>query len=225
MVINLKNGSVKMNVTIWSDFVCPFCYIGEAHLAQALAELDFGEQVEIDYKSFLLNPEAKYDDNKSYLQSLADDKGMPLEQAKEMTQRVVDMGQAAGLAIDFEQAKYAPTQDAHRVFQYAKENGKGNEYFERFYQAYFTQGENLGEAEVIVKLSKEVGLDEEVVRSILASEDYQDAFYADIQQAQMIGVQGVPFFVLANKYAVSGAQPTELFKEALTQAWQEQADA
>ena len=214
-----------MNVTIWSDFVCPFCYIGEAHLAQAIAELDFGKEIEIEYKSFLLNPEAKYDSNKSYLQSLADDKGMPVEQAAEMTQRVVDMGAQAGLAIDFEQAKYAPTQDAHRVFQYAKETGKGNEFFARFYQAYFTEGQNLGEAEVIVTLAKEVGLAEEKVRAILASEDYQEAFYGDIQQAQTIGVQGVPFFVLANKYAVSGAQPAELFKQALTQAWQEQAEA
>lgn len=214
-----------MNVTIWSDFVCPFCYIGEAHLAQALAELDFGDKIEIEYKSFLLNPEAIYDESKSYLQSLADDKRMPLEQAKEMTQRVVDMGQVAGLEIDFEQAKYAPTQDAHRVFQLAKEQGKGNEFFARFYQAYFTEGENLGKADVIVKLAKEVGLSEASVRLVLTSKDYQEAFYADIQQAQMIGVQGVPFFVLANKYAVSGAQPTELFKQALTQAWQEQADS
>lgn len=214
-----------MNVTIWSDFVCPFCYIGDAHLAKALAELEFGDQVEIEYKSFLLNPEAKYDANKSYLQSLADDKGMPVEQAIEMTQRVVDMGAAAGLEIDFEQAKYAPTQDAHRIFQYAKTLGKGNEFFEHFYEAYFTKGQNLGEAEVIVKLAKEVGLDEEAVRTILASDDYQEAFYGDIQQAQMVGVQGVPFFVLADKYAVSGAQPVELFKQALTQAWQEQAEA
>lgn len=214
-----------MNVTIWSDFVCPFCYIGEAHLAKALAELDFGDQVEIEYKSFLLNPEATYVEGKNYLESLSDEKGMPIEQAKEMTQRVVDMAQSAGLTIDFEQAKNAPTQDAHRVFQYAKEQGKGTQFFARFYKAFFTEGENLGEADAIVRLAKEVGLEEGAVRSILASQDYQEAFHADIQQAQMIGVQGVPFFVLANKYAVSGAQPTELFKQALTQAWQEQEEA
>ena len=214
-----------MNVTIWSDFVCPFCYIGEAHLAKALAELDFGDQVEIEYKSFLLNPEATYVEGKNYLESLSDEKGMPIEQAKEMTQRVVDMAQSAGLTIDFEQAKNAPTQDAHRVFQYAKEQGKGTQFFARFYKAFFTEGENLGEADAIVRLAKEVGLEEGAVRSILASQDYQEAFHADIQQAQMIGVQGVPFFVLGNKYAVSGAQPTELFKQALTQAWQEQEEA
>lgn len=214
-----------MNVTIWSDFVCPFCYIGEAHLAKALAELDSGDQVEIEYKSFLLNPEATYVEGKNYLESFSDEKGMPIEQAKEMTQRVVDMAQSAGLTIDFEQAKNAPTQDAHRVFQYAKEQGKGTQFFARFYKAFFTEGENLGEADAIVRLAKEVGLEEGAVRSILASQDYQEAFHADIQQAQMIGVQGVPFFVLANKYAVSGAQPTELFKQALTQAWQEQEEA
>lgn len=214
-----------MNVTIWSDFVCPFCYIGEAHLAKALAELDFGDQVEIEYKSFLLNPEATYVEGKNYLESLSDEKGMPIEQAKEMTQRVVDMAQSAGLTINFEQAINAPTQDAHRVFQYAKEQGKGTQFFARFYKAFFTEGENLGEADAIVRLAKEVGLEEGAVRSILASQDYQEAFHADIQQAQMIGVQGVPFFVLANKYAVSGAQPTELFKQALTQAWQEQEEA
>lgn len=214
-----------MNVTIWSDFVCPFCYIGEAHLAKALAELDFGDQVEIEYKSFLLNPEATYVEGKNYLESFSDEKGMPIEQAKEMTQRVVDMAQSAGLTINFEQAINAPTQDAHRVFQYAKEQGKGTQFFARFYKAFFTEGENLGEADAIVRLAKEVGLEEGAVRSILASQDYQEAFHADIQQAQMIGVQGVPFFVLANKYAVSGAQPTELFKQALTQAWQEQEEA
>ena len=214
-----------MNVTIWSDFVCPFCYIGEAHLAKALAELDFGDQVEIEYKSFLLNPEATYVEGKNYLESFSDEKGMPIEQAKEMTQRVVEMAQSAGLTINFEQAINAPTQDAHRVFQYAKEQGKGTQFFARFYKAFFTEGENLGEADAIVRLAKEVGLEEGAVRSILASQDYQEAFHADIQQAQMIGVQGVPFFVLANKYAVSGAQPTELFKQALTQAWQEQEEA
>ena len=111
------------------------------------------------------------------------------------------------------------------MFQYAKEQGKGTQFFARFYKAFFTEGENLGEADAIVRLAKEVGLEEGAVRSILASQDYQEAFHADIQQAQMIGVQGVPFFVLANKYAVSGAQPTELFKQALTQAWQEQEEA
>lgn len=214
-----------MNVTIWSDFVCPFCYIGEAHLAKALAELDFGDQVEIEYKSFLLNPEATYVEGKNYLESFSDEKGMPIEQAKEMTQRVVDMAQSAGLTINFEQAINAPTQDAHRVFQYAKEQGKGTQFFARFYKAFFTEGENLSETDAIVRLAKEVGLEEDAVRSILASQDYQEAFHADIQQAQTIGVQGVPFFVLANKYAVSGAQPTELFKQALTQSWQEQEEA
>lgn len=213
-----------MKVIMWSDFVCPFCYIGGAHLEQAMADLDFGKEIEIEYKSYLLNPNAQYDPNKTYTETLATDKGMPVVQAKQMFERVIEMGQAAGLNIDFDKAKYAATQDAHRVFQYAKEVNKGVEFFERFYQAHFTEGENISDGETIVRLAIELELDENKVRSILASDAYEEVFHQDIQQAQMTGVQGVPFFVIDNKYAVSGAQPVELFKQALTQAWTERTE-
>jgi predicted DsbA family dithiol-disulfide isomerase len=213
-----------MKITIWSDFVCPYCYIGQSHLEKALENFEHAEEVEIEYKSFLLSPEAKYIPGKDYYQTFADLKGMPLEQVKTIFKQVTDMAKNAGVEINYDKAKFASTVEAHRVFQYAKEQGKGNEFFSRFYAAHFTDGEVLSDTETIVHLAEEMGLDGEKVREAILSKEYSDQVTQDITESRQVGVQGVPFYVFDNKYAVSGAQPVQYFEQVLDKVWEEKAN-
>lgn len=208
-----------MKITIWSDFVCPFCFIGQAHLDEALADFEHKDQVEIEYKSFLLMPEVNYVPGKSYVETFAESKGLPLEQAQQMLNQVTAMAKHSGVDIDYDIAKLSSTVDAHCAFQYAKEQGKGTEFFKRFYAAHFTEGELLSDVDTIVRLAEEVGLDGSEVRQVIETGEHKEEVDFDLFEAQSVGVQGVPFFVFNNKYAVSGAQPVEAFKQFLKQVW------
>ena len=134
-----------MKITIWSDFMCPFCYIGETHLNKALEQFEHADKVEIEYKSFLLSPEAAHDPNKDYYETFAEMKGVSTNEARQMFQNVVNMAENAGIVIDYDTAKFSSTIPAHHAFQYAKEQGKGKEFFERFYKAHFEEGELLSD--------------------------------------------------------------------------------
>ncbi|MHA6252821.1 DsbA family oxidoreductase [Oceanobacillus sp. CAU 1775] len=211
-----------MKITIWSDFMCPFCYIGEAHLDKALAEFEHADEVEIEYKSFLLSPDAQHDPEKNYYETFAELKGIPKEQVDGMFDNVVNMAKNTGLVIDYDKAKFSSTIPAHHAFQYAKEQGKGNEFFEKFYKAHFSEGELLSDPETIGRLSEEIGLDKEAVLQSTQNQSFTDKVNTDIQEAGQVGVQGVPFYVFNNKYAVSGAQPVEQFKQVLKQVREEE---
>ena len=211
-----------MKITIWSDFVCPFCFIGQAHLDKALENFEYAEEVEIEYKSYLLTPDAKYVPGQDYYQAFAKMKDISIEEVKTMFQRVIDMGQSSGVNINYDIAKFSSTSDAHRVFQYAKEVGKGTEFFKRFYAAHFSEGEVMSDRETIVRLSQEVGLDGTEVGKVLDSGEYFEKVTQEISEARTVGVQGVPFFVFNNKYAVSGAQPVESFNQILDKVWEEE---
>lgn len=205
-----------MKITIWSDFVCPFCYIGESHLREAIAQVDKSEAFDIEYRSFQLDPTGHYIPNSNYVETLAQLKGMPLAQAEQMTTHVKEMAKATGLELNYDKAVYANTMDAHRVFQLAKEKGLGNDFFNRFYRGHFVEGANLEEHETILQLAQEVGLAKEVVEFVLNdAKQYANAVQDNISFAGSIGVQGVPFFIFDEKYAVSGAQPVELFKNVI----------
>lgn len=211
-----------MKITIWSDYVCPFCFIGQANLDNALNTFEHRDNVEIEYKSFLLMPDAEYTPGETYAETFAKMKNMPASQAESMLTQVTETGKEAGVEIDYDSAKLTSTFDAHRAFQYAKDQGKGTEFFKRFYSAHFTEGEVLNDAETIVRLAEEVGLDGEAVRDIVNSDQYKQDVNIDITQASNLGVQGVPFFLVNDKYSISGAQPVELFNEALNKIWEEE---
>lgn len=211
-----------MKITIWSDFVCPFCFIGESHLDKALESFSHAKDVEIEYKSFLLMPDAHYVPGQNYAETFSSMKGVPLEQAEAMLKQVTDMAKNSGVEINYDKAKLTSTYDAHRVFQYAKEQGKGNEFFNRFYAAHFTEGEVLSDTETVVRLAEDVGLDGVQVRKVMESKEHTDQVTNDISEARSVGVQGVPFFVIDNKYAVSGAQPVEVFNQVLDKVWEEE---
>lgn len=211
-----------MKITNWSDFVCPFCMIGQANLDRALADFTYRDKVEIEYKSFLLMPDATYVPGKSYAETLSELKGMQLEQTNAMLGQVTQLAEQSGVAIDFPNAKLCSTVAAHRVFQYAKEQGKGTAFFKRFYRAHFAEGELLSDCDTVVRIAEEVGLDGEQVRTIFMSNAYLEKMENDFAEARQIGIQGVPFFVFNNKYAVSGAQPAAAFQQVLEQVWEEE---
>ena len=206
-----------MNITIWADFVCPFCYIGNANMDQAIEEAGL-ENIEIEYKSFQLDPNAKYVEGADYWEQLAEDKGVPIEQLKQSREAILQMAGTAGLDFRIDSAKHANTMDAHRLFQYAKQEGKGNEYFQNLYQAIFTDSQNISDHETLVDLAGKSGLNPETAEAILSEESKnQNEVQTEIMEARQVGVQGVPFFVFNNKYAVSGAQPKETFVQVFEQ--------
>ncbi len=213
-----------MKITIWSDFVCPFCYIGQANLDNALKTFEHKDEVEIEYKSFQLMPDAKYTPGETYAETFAKMKGIPEERAKGMFGQVTETAEQAGVEINYETAKLTNTLDAHRVFQYAREQGKGTEFFKALYLAHFTNGEVLNDPDTLVHLSESVGLDGAAVRDIVNSDQYNQDVNVDISQASSLGIQGVPFFLVNDKYSISGAQPVELFQEALEKIYNEEQD-
>ncbi|MES2591232.1 MAG: DsbA family oxidoreductase [Bacteroidota bacterium] len=210
-----------MKVEIWSDIMCPFCYIGKRKFEKALAQFENAEQVEISWKSFQLNPGMKTDPKKSINEYLSEIKGMPLEQAKEINEHVTQLAKAVGLQYNFDKAIVANSLDAHRLIQFAKEKNKDGEAEERLFKAYFTEGKNIADHATLALLASEIGLDQEEVQSFLKSNKYTEEVNNDIAEAQKIGVRGVPFFVIDRKYGVSGAQESDTFLQALTKAWSE----
>lgn len=214
-----------MKVEIWSDIVCPFCYIGKRRFEEALAQLPYGHEVEKQFHSFELDPQAPRNPEHDIHDMLAKKYGMSRERAKQMNDSVSEQAQSVGLTYDLDKAIPTNTFDAHRLTHYADKHGKMYEMTERLFKAYFTEGLHVGDREVLAQLAEEVGLDREEAAQVLASDAYTDNVHADQQAARDIGIQGVPFFVINRKYAVSGAQPTEVFIQALEKAKSEEQPA
>lgn len=210
----------KLKIEIWSDVMCPFCYIGKRKIEHALNNFPNKEKVEIEWKSFQLDPTMKSQPGKSTYDYLAEKYGRDREWSLEMHANVTNQAKAEGLEYNFDKAIIANSFDAHRLSHLAKKHGKGNELEELIFKAYFTEGKDVSEIETLVELGTNVGLGETEIRNMLASNNYKDAVQNDIIEAQQIGVRGVPFFVLDRKYAISGAQPAEVFNETLSKAWE-----
>jgi len=200
-----------MKIEIWSDIMCPFCYIGKRQLETALAEFPDGE-FEIEWKSFQLDPTITPQSGKDVYTFLAERKGISVEQSIEMHKGVVERAKSVGLDYHFDKAIISNSLTAHRIIHLAKTKNLGDEMEEIFFKAYFTDGKDLNDAQTLVELGSEAGLDSKEVQEIIENENlYLNDVKSDIREAQEIGVQGVPFFVFDRKYAVSGAQPVEAF--------------
>lgn len=208
-----------MKVDIFSDVACPWCYIGKRRFESALDSFEGKDQVEITWHSYQLDPTAPKVSDVKMNDLLAKKYGMSVQQAA--NNRVSTLAAEEGLEYHLENAKYGNTFDAHRLIQLAGERGVQDAVEERFFRAYFSEGEALGDTETLVRLVSEVGLDAEEARTVLAGDEYADAVRGDIEEAREIGIQGVPFFILDEKYGISGAQATDLFKQALDQVWAE----
>jgi predicted DsbA family dithiol-disulfide isomerase len=212
-----------MKIEIWSDVVCPFCYIGKRRLEKALTKFPYSEQIEIEWKSFQLNPDQKTLPHTNTLEHLAKSKGWSMAQTHQITAQVVDMAREEGLIFDFDHAVVANTKNAHRLIHLAKTFHKGNSMKERLLRAYFSEGKNVDDPETLISLGQEVGIEEVEIKKMLESNLYEDAVDQDIYESRQIGVRGVPFFVLDRKFGISGAQPSEVFEQTLAKAWAEYA--
>lgn len=213
-----------MKVEIWSDVVCPFCYIGKRRFEEALKQFEHRSEVEKVYRSFQLDPTADKNPTEDVHTILAKKYNMPYEEAKRMNQQVTDQASEVGLEFNFDIAVHANTFDAHRLSHFAAQHGKMYELMERLMQAYFTEGKNVSDFDVLVNLAEKVGLPKEDTLKVLNSNDFAENVRDDISQSQQIGVRGVPFFVFNRKYAVSGAQPTEVFLEVLNRVYEEEKE-
>ena len=214
-----------MKVEIWSDVVCPFCYIGKRKFEAALEQFESDDEVEIEYKSFQLSPNTETNPNISTHEALANHKGISVEQAKQMGDQVTQVAAAVGLNFDYENAVVANTFNAHRLLYFAKIHGKQNELKERLLKAYFVQGENIDDSATLLKIAEEVGLDASQAGDLIASDELAMEVKADIQEAQSLSIHGVPFFVFNRKHGVSGAQDPTVFLQTLEKVKQEQISA
>ena len=210
-----------MNVEIWSDVMCPFCYIGKRKFEKALAQFPHKDKVNVIWKSFQLDPTTITDPTLNTIDNLAQKKGWSKEQADQTIAHVTGIAKQVGLDFHFEKAVVANSLDAHRLSHLAKKYGKQNELEEKLFSAYFIDGKNTADFNTLLQIATELGLDKTEVSALLKSNTYTNEVYHDIKQAQQIGVNGVPFFLLDNKYAVSGAQESETFLGALTKAYEE----
>ena len=212
-----------MQVEIWSDVVCPFCYIGKRQLEAALEQLPGRDGIRVTWRSFQLGPDTKTDPSRNAIQNLAEKKGWTLEFTRQAVADVANRAQAVGLAFDYEQTKVANTFDAHRLVHYATSAGKGDDVAEALFRAYFVDGRNVGDHDTLAQLAAGAGLPEGEVREVLRSGRFADEVRRDLQTAAQFGINSVPCFVLDRKYAVSGAQGSSALLQALQQALTETA--
>ncbi len=211
-----------MKIEIWSDYVCPFCYIGKRKLEEAMATTGLAENIDIQFKAYQLDPNTPAVSDKTTYEMLAEKYRTTPEGAKQMTQSVQQQAQTVGLEYDFDRIKPTNTFDAHRLAKWAEVQGKPAEVSERLLKAYFIEAQTIGQHEVLLNIAEELGLDRMQAAEILSSNAYASEVSQDIQEGMSIGVQGVPFFVINRKYAISGAQPSEIFAEALRKVAEEE---
>ena len=210
-----------MKVEIWSDIMCPFCYIGKRRFENALEQFTHKGDIQIVWRSFQLDPDIQYVPGKTIHEVLSDKKGWTKEEARQMNQRVSEMARQEGLEYNMDKAIPANTLDAHRFTHLAAKYGLQDLAEERLFSAYFTEGKNIGDKDALMQLGKEISLPEEELHNLFETDGYAQEVMLDSYEAQQIGVRGVPFFVLDRKYAVSGAQSSNVFLEALNTAWKE----
>lgn len=214
-----------MKIEIWSDVMCPFCYIGKNNFEQALEKLPFKNEVEVEWKSFQLDPTLDPLQPQNTIEYFKEKKGLPADQTSQMIGQVAQMGKGAGIDFNFEKALIINTFSAHKLLHLAKKHGKANEMEEALFIAHFIDGKNVGDLEELISLAEKSGIDQEEARQAVTSDQFDNEVNQDIQEAKNNGISGVPFFILNGKYAVSGAQPIEVFADALQQTYKETVSA
>jgi predicted DsbA family dithiol-disulfide isomerase len=207
-----------VKVEIFSDVVCPWCYIGKRRFERALERFDGAADVEVEWRSFQLNPEQPKGVREPLEASLAAKMGATVAQVREMNERVTRLAADEGLDYHFDRYQVVNTFDAHRLTHLAKARGLGPEAHERLLRAQLVEGEILDDVDTLVRLGEEIGVPAADVREALESDAFAAEVTADLRLATAFGVSGVPFLVLDRRYGISGAQPTEVFLDALRAA-------
>jgi len=207
-----------MKIEIWSDVVCPWCYIGKRRFERALAQFEHADDVEVTWRSFELDPNAPTVQTEPHAERIARKYGVSMAQVEAMNARLIGEARKDGLDFHLADSKGGNTFDAHRLIHLAAERGLSGEMKERLMRAYFTEGVAIGERAELVRLAVDVGLEEAEVKAMLSSDTLARDVRADEARAREFGISGVPFFAIDERYGISGAQPAELILEALKQA-------
>jgi predicted DsbA family dithiol-disulfide isomerase len=211
----------EMKIEIWSDVVCPWCYIGKRRFETALERFGHRDNVDVVWRSFELDPSAPPIRTGDSAERLAAKYGMSREQALASHERLTHMAAQEGLAFHFETSRSGNTFDAHRLLHLARERGVQDDVKERLFRAYFTEGEPIGDAETLVRLVSDAGISAHDAQAVLSSQAYAEDVRAEEQEARELGINGVPFFVVDRRYGVSGAQPADVLLQVLDRAWSE----
>jgi predicted DsbA family dithiol-disulfide isomerase len=209
-----------MEIEIWSDINCPWCYIGKRRFEAAMSNFGHADEVNVTWRSFELDPGAPAEIPGNGAAMLAEKYGVPLEQARAMEQNVSDTAAADGLEYDLEHARIGSSFDAHRLVHLAQRHGLQDAMKERLFRAHFTEGRLVSDPETLVELASEVGLDGAEVRATLAGDEFADEVREDELTAQQLGISGVPMFVIDRAFGMSGAQPAEQLLALLEHAWE-----
>jgi predicted DsbA family dithiol-disulfide isomerase len=205
-----------VKIEVWSDIICPWCYIGKRRLETALGGVE--QPVEVEWRSYQLDPGYPKGERQPVFEAMVEKTGGSPAQARAMAGHVAELAAQEGLTYDFEHSVMVNTFDAHRVTHLAKAQGLGGEMHERLMRAQLIEGETLNDIDTLVRLAAEVGVDDSAARRVLTSDAYASEVSDDIRDARALGVTGVPFFVLDKRYGISGAQPVEAFRAALKTA-------
>jgi len=211
----------KMKIEVWSDVVCPFCYIGKRKLDLALQNFEHKDNIQIEWKSFQLDPEMITQPNKNINQYLSERKGIPLKKAQELVEYVSNMAKEVGLHYNLDNAIPANTLKAHQLIHYAKKFGKQTEAEELLFQSYFIDGKNIDDINTLLELAKSLGLNTIELKDILENNKLVNEVQQDIYEAKQLGISGVPFFLFNDKYAISGAQDIKVFLHTLEKAYKD----
>jgi predicted DsbA family dithiol-disulfide isomerase len=206
-----------MRIEIWSDVVCPWCYIGKRRLEAALAEFPHADQVEVVWRSFQLDPSAPDAPVETVAEHLGRKYGGGADGGRQMIDRVEAVAAEEGMIWRHHGSLRVGTVDAHRLLHAAGD--LRGDLKEALLRAYFVEAANVADHETLTRIATEVGLDEVTVKEVLTSDRYADEVEADIRQAVSYGATGVPFFVIDQKYGISGAQPVDTFRQVLDRAW------
>jgi predicted DsbA family dithiol-disulfide isomerase len=212
-----------LTIDIWSDVACPWCHVGKRRLEAALADFPQRERVAVTWHAFELDTSAprELDASTSYAARIARKYGCSEAEAEGMIANMTKTAAVDGLDFRFDIIRPGNTFDAHRLIHLAKERGKQDAVKERFLRGYLEEGARIGDHEALARLAVEAGLDDDEVREVLTGDAYAAAVRRDEEEASELGVRGVPFFVIGGKYAISGAQPASVFRQALVRTWDE----
>jgi predicted DsbA family dithiol-disulfide isomerase len=211
-----------MLVEIWSDIVCPYCYIGKQKFRQALNRFPHRDHVDVVWKSFLLNPELKTRPGRTIVDYLSEVKGWTREQAIEINNNVAEKGRAAGIDFNFDKVIVANSFDAHRLLQFGISQGNGNAVAERLFRGYFSEGRDISDHGVLAGMGADAGLDSGEVLNMLISKDFSREVGRDVMEARQLGIRAVPCFFFNRRLVISGAQESDVFLDALQKTWDEQ---
>lgn len=217
-VIIFKN---IMKVDIWSDTRCPFCFVGKKNFEKALRDFAHKDEIEVHWHSFQLDPDMKTDLSQNNYDYLSKIKGFPMQQIVQMHENLIQIGKSAGIDFNFDAVKVSNSFKSQMLVQLAKQKGKANEMEELLFEAYFIQGKDIDDTEVLANIGEQIGFSHEEIQQAIQSTELAQLVNNDLKEAAELGIYSVPFFVFDRKYAISGAQPTHLFSEVLEKSWKE----